>query len=100
MSDFRLPADSYDDIPHGIWESVFLTRDGGRPYRDGRYATQCKVCRVEYPDHASDCAHLVLETELRNVLNVAIARGEALGYTHDNDYRQRLAAIDDREETT
>ena len=59
----RVPADPYDDVPHGIWESVFLTRPGGTPYKDGHYETQCKVCRSEFPDHAPDCTYHALYIE-------------------------------------
>ena len=43
------------ETPHGILETVFVTRHGGRPYKDGHYEMQCKVCHGKYPYHVADC---------------------------------------------
>lgn len=51
------------DVPNGLWESVFLTRPGGTPYKDGHYANQCKVCHGEWPDHKPDCEYYALYIE-------------------------------------
>ena len=40
-----------------------------------------------------------LEKELRAVLDVAIARGESLGYVNDDDYEERRATMAADEET-
>lgn len=92
-----------EQTEHGFWETVFLTRPGGRPYRDGHYVTQCKCCHGERPDHASDCEVDVLQRRVEEAARVIFAEGDpdlpgrpwlvehVLGILTDEDDRLALA---------
>ncbi len=64
---------------HSIRENVFLTRPGGRAWKDGHYAVVCKTCKSEQPKHTEDCEVAALEAKLSKMEEALMRAAEKYG---------------------